>query len=192
MAVGAHADPSSSKHTPLSPILKDGDVFIHVFKVIDETGKSAQISSAILIKATPEAIWAVITDCDRAPTYVPGLKKCEVLKKGKDGLWDIRRHTNKPSPFLPTFNSEFRSEYDYPKSISFKSVGGDMDTNTGIWAFNYLKASGETLVTYHASVASKTLVPDKMIRKALKKNVPKVMRALRTEVMDDQAKLAGK
>ncbi|MCF6275945.1 MAG: hypothetical protein L3J05_09305, partial [Robiginitomaculum sp.] len=85
--------------------LSDGEVFIHVNKVVDATGKSAQISSVILIKATPKAIWAVLTDCARAPTYVPGLKKCEILEKSPDGLWDIRRHTSKISPFLPKIKS---------------------------------------------------------------------------------------
>ncbi len=171
--------------------LSDDAVYIHVGKVTDALGKSAQISSAIYIKATPEAIWAVITDCSRAPSYVPGLKKCEILQKDPDGRWDIRRHTNKISPFLPKIKSEFRSEYTYPTSIHFNSAGGDMDTNSGIWAFAYDKANGKTLVSYNARVASKTIIPDKTIRKALKKNIPKVMRALRAEVMADQAKIAG-
>ncbi|MCF6220554.1 MAG: SRPBCC family protein [Robiginitomaculum sp.] len=188
IAFGASADSPAKKPVQL-PNLNDGEVFIHVNKITDTTGKSAQISSAILIEATPEAIWAVITDCARASTYVPGLKKCEILKKDPDGLWDFRRHTNKISPFLPTIKSEFRSEYDYPTSIKFKSAGGDMDTNSGAWDFTFIEASGKTLVSYNARVASKTIIPDKVIRKTLKKNIPKVMRTLRAEVMADQNKL---
>jgi len=197
MACIANAD-TPTKITP--PIfstsqmqtLADGRVLISVEKVIDKTGKSARVSSSVEINASPETIWAVLIDCQRSPTYVPGLKKCEILQEAKDKSWDIRRHTNKPAVFLPKMISEFRCDYDFAKSIRFISVGGDMDTNTGSWTLRVNKDGSKTIVTYNARIAAKTVVPDKMIRKVMKKNVPKVMQALRQEVMRDKAKLSDK
>lgn len=196
-AGSAHGRDSKLAGMPVSKsdlqILNSGGVLINVEKVIDATGKSAKISSSVKIDARPETIWAVLIDCKRAPTYVPGLKKCEILEMAPDKSWDKRRHTNKPAAFLPTIKSEFRCDYTFPKSISFVSTGGgDMKTNTGVWTLSYDKASGKTLVSYNARIASKTIIPDKMIRKVLKKNVTKVMRALREEVMADKANLAVK
>lgn len=193
----AHADTPQSKPAPAfstsqMQTLTNGKVLITVEKIVDKNGKSARMFSAVQIDASPEAIWAVLTDCARAPTYVPGLKKCEILEVAKDKSWDIRRHTNKPATFLPKMVSEFRCEYVFAKSVSFTSVGGDMDTNTGRWTLTPNKDNTKTIVTYKAQVAAKTLVPDKIIRKAMKKNIPKVMRALRDEVMKDKAALAEK
>jgi len=200
LTVSAYGSDSKLATLPVSQsdlqILNTGGVLIDVAKVVDASGKSAQINSSVKIKASPEAIWAVLVDCDRAPSYVPGLKKCEILEESAintwpDKSWDKRRHTNKPAAFLPTIKSEFRCDYTFPNSISFASTGGDMDTNSGQWTLSYDKVSGKTLVSYNARIASKTIIPDKMIRKILKKNVPTVMRTLREEVMADQAKLSG-
>ena len=194
-AYSAHASETNFTVTPFRKsdlqILNDGGVLINVTKLKDETGKFARINSSVQIHAPPEKVWAVLVDCARAPSYVPGLKKCEILEQAADKSWDIRRHTNKLSIFLPTIKSEFKCDYNFPESISFKSTGGDIRTNSGTWTLTPYAAGTKTIVTYQAHVASKTIIPDKTIRKALKKNIPKVMRALRDEVMDDQIKRAS-
>src|SRR5258708_20254940 len=40
---------------------------------------SGRFDAAIRIRATPEAIWAVLTDCEHASTFVPGLTRCRLL-----------------------------------------------------------------------------------------------------------------
>ena len=187
------------EHTPLSLLqnqdntqkLAAGEVLIKVEKIVDMHGKSAHIQSAVQINATPEQVWTVLTDCVRAPSYVPGLKKCEILEQAVDQSWDIRRHTNKPAALLPTIISEFKCDYVYPQSVSFEGVGGDMDANSGAWHLRPTKDGTATIVTYRATVRAKTILPDKMLRKIMKKNIPKVMHALRKEVMADNAARPG-
>ncbi|PHS42056.1 MAG: hypothetical protein COA91_01470 [Robiginitomaculum sp.] len=172
------------------PLLDAGQVLIEVKKEINGGKKMAFIQSVILIPAPPEAVWSVLTDCARAPSYIPGLKTCEVLDTAPDGLWDIHRHVTKISAFLPKMISEVRSEYTYPTSIRFKRIGGNVDVNQGAWtlrpdAYGLDASRLATIVIYTSHVSSKSVVPDRTIRKSMEKNIPKVMSALRSEVLKD-------
>jgi len=165
------------------PLLDAGQVLIEVKKEINGGKKMAFIQSAVLIPAPPEAVWAVLTDCARAPSYIPGLKSCEILDAASDGTWDIHRHVTKISALLPKMVSEVRSEYIYLTSIHFKRIGGNVDVNQGAWT---LKPDGSaTIVIYTSHVSSKSVVPDRTIRKRMEKNIPKILSALRTEVLKD-------
>ncbi len=176
------------------PLLDAGQVLIEVKKETNGGRKIAFIQSVVLIPAPPQAVWSVLTNCARAPSYIPGLKSCEILDAAPDGTWDIHRHVTKISAFLPKMISEVRSEYDYPTSIRFKRIGGNVDVNQGSWTLRpYVSgASGAsdadgmaTIVIYRSHVSSKSVVPAKTIRKSMEKNIPKVMTSLRAEIVKD-------
>ena len=167
--------------------LMSGQALASVSKEMNGDMKTAFIQGAILIPAPPETVWAVFNDCARAPSYVPGLKKCEVVEKGPEGKWEVRRHVSKHSTFLPKITSVFKSEYDYPHSIKFSKVDGNMAMNEGEWQLQSVEDGKKTILTYSAHVASKSVLPDKMVRKAMKSNIPKVLRAICDEVLRVQA-----
>jgi len=164
--------------------LKNGKPVVSVKKHYTQNGKTAKVFSMIIIDAHPEQIWSVLTDCQRAPEYVPGLKSCEILERSVDGNWEIRRHINN-SKLLPKMVSEFRNDFAYPHSISFVRTGGDLSINQGEWRLSPIEGTTKTLVTYNCTLAAKTVIPDSMIRKSIRKKIPKVMLALEEEVMTD-------
>ena len=182
----AHVDTELLTETT-RPLLDAGQVLIEVKKEINGGKKVAFIQSVVRIPAPPEAVWSVLTDCARAPSYVPGLKTCEILDAAPDGTWDIHRHVTKISAFLPKMISEVRSEYEYPTTIRFKRIGGNVDVNQGAWTLTPDADRIATIVTYRSHVSSKSVVPDSTIRKSMYKNIPKVMSALRAEVLKDVA-----
>jgi len=167
------------------PLLNAGQVLIEVTKELNDGKKMAFIQSVVLIPAPPEAVWSVLTDCARAPSYVPGLKTCEILDAAPDGTWNVHRHVTRISAFLPKMLSEVRSEYSYPTTIRFKRIGGNVALNQGAWTLTPDASGSATIVIYTAHVSSKSVVPDKTIRKSMYKNIPKVMSALRVEVLKD-------
>ena len=172
--------------------LENGKPIVSVKKHRDENGKTAKVYSMIIIDAPPEQIWAVLTDCQRAPDYVPGLKSCEILERSPDGTWEIRRHVNN-SKLLPKITSEFRNDFTYPHKVTFTRTGGDLTRNQGEWLLSPIEGTAKTLVTYNCTLAAKTVIPDSMVRKSIRKKIPKVMRALDKEVMADleSARLAN-
>ena len=131
-AGSAHIDPALITELNKADLMS-GKALTRVSKEMNGDMKTAFIQGAILISAPPETVWAVFNDCKRAPSYVPGLKKCEVIETAPGGEWEVRRHVNKHAPFLPKMVSVFKSEYDYPKSINFSKVDGNMAINEGEW-----------------------------------------------------------
>ncbi len=169
-------------------LLQSGEVFTNVRKEVHFGKKIARIQAAIIIPAPREIVWKVFNDCSRVASYVPHLKSCEVIKKDPKGQWEIRRHVSKFSPLLPKMVSEFKSQYTYPKKISFNKVGGNMDINQGFWQLDSIDGGKKTVLMYNAHVSSKSILPDKTVRKLMRKNTPKTMKAIRAEVMREMAK----
>ncbi len=164
-------------------LLDKGEVVSQVEKEIIDGTKLAYIQAMIKINAPREKVWRVFNDCKRAANYVPGLVSCEIIETAPDESWEIRRHIAKHSAFLPKMVSQFKSYYHYPERIDFHIVGGNLKINEGAWNLEAVDDGQATILKYHAHVASKSIIPDKIVRKAMKKAIPKTMRAIRDEVM---------
>ncbi len=164
--------------------LQRGNILVSVKKVIDPAhGKSAQIAAVILINANAEQIWPVLTECDQAPKFIPGLIKCEKLETSHDGLWDVRRHTSSVGFGLPKIISEFRAEFNPAHSLKFSRTGGNLKSLEGTWNLEQQTGSGKVLLSYQARLSSNSIFPDSLLRRALKSRIPKVLKALRREIL---------
>ena len=149
----------------------------------DSGGADGRIEAAIDIKASPESIYAVMIDCQRALKFVAGLRSCKVLESSKDGLSDVREHRSKWLSILPETVSVFRSEYVPGRQIRFEKLRGDFRVLKGSWQLESVRGGTSTRVYYDARVGISTPVPGFMIRGALEQDVPKLLQALRTEVL---------
>jgi len=144
----------------------------------DPDGSSGRIRAAIDIAAPPEAIWSVMTDCDLAPRMVANLKSCRILERDPQGRWDIREQVSKMT-FIPSVRSVFREDFEAPRRMTFRRVGGDLKVLEGEWLLT--QHGDETQVTYEARVAAPFSVPGWIARLALRQNVPMALLALRRE-----------
>ena len=165
----------------------NGQAVVNVTKVFNKHGKSARVEGAIKIKAAPKDIWAILIDCKRGPTFLPGLKKCEMLEISPDKNWDIRRHTNKISSLIPKTISEFKNEYAYPDRITFSRTGGDLKALNGTWTMRASDDKTHTILSYQADMTVKSALPDSMLRKASRKRLGKVLELICIEVETDIA-----
>ena len=189
--------PALPKHNDRPLLNNDNATLLHQGQAISRVDKEflgeqklAFIQAAIKIPAPREQVWAVFNDCERAANYVPGLKSCKILKTAPDKSWQIRRHVSKHSALLPKMVSEFKSHYQYPERIDFHIVGGNLKTNEGVWMLEAIDGGKATILHYQAHVAAKSIAPDKIIRKVMKKAIPKTMYAIRDEVLKQP--LSGK
>lgn len=137
-----------------------------------------ETSATLKMHARRETVWSLLTSCPAALEYVPGLIACEVLETAPDGSWQRIRQLVDYSWFVPKFTYVFRATYEYPSRIAIKRESGDLRTLDCSW---YLQADGEfTIVRYSFEVTPGFWVPRWMVKFALRHDLPKMMRALRS------------
>jgi hypothetical protein len=137
-----------------------------------------QTSATIKIHAPRETVWALLTSCAEALELVPGLSDCQVLDTAPDGSWQLIRQVIDYSWYVPKLTYVLRASYDYPAHILIERDSGDLRTLKSSW---YLEADGEfTVVRYSLEVTPGFWVPRWLVRIAVKHDLPKMLRTLRT------------
>ncbi|MEJ0036423.1 MAG: SRPBCC family protein [Gammaproteobacteria bacterium] len=141
---------------------------------------AADIRAAIKVRATPEQVFSTLTDCARALRFVPHLKRCAVLETAPDGSWQDVEQRVDYGWLVPRATYVFHAEYERFARIRFSNLRGDFHENRGTWTFSPLNEGKSTLVTYEARIDPAFYVPRWMMRNMLKRDLPDLMRGLRT------------
>ena len=140
----------------------------------------ADVRAAIKVAATPEQVFLTLTDCSQALRFVPHLRRCAVRETAPDGSWQNVEQQVDYGWLAPRANYVFHAEYEKFTRIRFSNLRGDFHENRGVWTFRPLDDGNSTLVTYEARVAPAFYVPRWMMRNMLKRDLPDLMRGLRT------------
>jgi polyketide cyclase/dehydrase/lipid transport protein len=152
-----------------------GDIDMSVS--LDSGGQSGRAAASVRIHAHPETIWPLLTNCAEALKLVPGLMSCEVVDTAPDGSSQLIRQSV-DYWLLPTLTYEIRASYDYPTRVSLERVAGDLRTLKCSW---YLQTDGDyTVAHYSLDLTPGIWVPHWMLRLALRHDLPKMLRELRT------------
>jgi Polyketide cyclase / dehydrase and lipid transport len=153
-----------------------GDIEVRV--VLDTAEQTGRASATERIHAGREVVWSLITSCEEALKMVPGLVECEVLETAPDRSWQRIRHVLDYSWFVRTLTYEILASYDKPTQVTMERVSGDLSTMKVSWN---LKSDGDyTIAQYKIDLAPGFWVPRWLVRGALKRDLPKMLRALRT------------
>jgi hypothetical protein len=170
----AYAAPAAD---PAQESTQDGDLQVAVS--LDPGEQSGSASASIRIHARREVIWHLITSCVEALRLVPGLVACDVMETAPDGSWQVIRHVIDYSWYVPKITYEIRASYERPPArVSIERVSGDLRTLRGAWV---LQSDGDyTIAHYTVDLAPGFWVPHWLVRVALRRDLPKMLRALRT------------
>lgn len=161
-----------------------GDIEVAVS--LDAAEQSGSASASVRIHAHREVVWSLITSCTEALHLVPGLVACEVMETAPDGSWQSIRHVMDYSWYTPKLHYEIRASYDRPSRVSIERISGDLRVLRGSWA---LQSDGEETVAHYAvDLAPGFWVPRWIVRAALRRDLPKMLRALRAraEFLENQ------
>ena len=161
-----------------------GDIEVAVS--LDAAEQSGSASASVSIHARREVVWSLITSCTEALHLVPGLVACEVMETAPDRSWQRIRHVMDYSWYTPKLHYEIRASYDRPSRVSIERISGDLRVLRGSWA---LQSDGEETVAHYAvDLAPGFWVPRWIVRAALRRDLPKMLRALRTraEFLENQ------
>lgn len=158
--------------------LEQGEPIVVVTKDDSRVGAAGAVRAAIDVAATRETLWNLMIDCDAAPSFVKGLKKCNVLDKDVNGKWDVRRHEISWSWLAPKVENIFRSEYEYPATIAFQRIDGDLRVLEGVWRLQKLE-EGRTRLWYQSRIATGAPVPKFLVRRAVRKDTKAILFAVK-------------
>jgi len=151
---------------------------IEVGAALDSAAQSGSVSATVRIHAPRERVWSLATSCEVALKTVPGLAACEVLETAPDRSWQLIRHVVDYSWYLPKLTFEIRATYEYPSRVSIERVSGDLSVLKGSWFF---ESDGDfTVAHYSLDLVPGFWVPRWLVRAALRRDLPKMLRALRT------------
>ena len=169
LAGAAHADLAADAE-------QHGDIDLSV--TLDPTAQSGSASASVRIHADRSSIWALLTSCASAVRLVPGLAECTVVETAPDHSWQLIRHVVDYSWYVPKLTFVFRADYRYPERISIRRVSGDMRVLEGSWD---LQKDGDfTIAHYSLALAPGFWVPRWLIKAALRHDLPKMLRTLRS------------
>ncbi len=153
-----------------------GDIEVAV--TLDAAEQSGSANATVRIHAGRQAVWSLITSCAEAVGLVPGLVSCEVLETAPDRSWQRIRHVLNYSWFVPKLTYEIRASYTEPSRVRIERVAGDLRVLNGSWV---LQSDGDyTIAHYKVDLAPGFWVPRWLVRAALRRDLPKMLRALRS------------
>jgi len=153
-----------------------GDIEVSV--ALDAAGESGNARATVRIHATREVVWSLITSCREAVVLVPGLIRCDVLETAPDGSWQIIRDVVDYSWYVPKLTYEIRATYDKPARVFIERISGDLKTLKVSWT---LRPDGnDTVAVYSIDLAPGFWVPHWIVRVALRRDLPQMLRSLRT------------
>jgi len=145
--------------------------------VLDSGDQSGHATATVRIHAHRDVLWRVLTSCADALLIVPGLKICEVEATAPDRSWQTIHQVMDYSWYIPRVSYLVKATYEWPHSIDFDKVSGDLMRLSGSWT---LDSDGDFTVAHYAlEFAPGFWVPRWLVRAAMKRDLPKMLRALR-------------
>jgi hypothetical protein len=169
----AHAAPAADE---IADSAERGDIQVAVS--LDSKEQNGSASASVRIQASREVVYSLITSCSEALHLVPGLLVCEVVDTAADRSWQQIHHVMDYSWYMPKLSYVLRASYDPPSRVSIERISGDLRTLRGSWV---LQSDGKfTIAHYAVDLEPGFWVPQWIERATLRRDLPKMLRALRS------------
>jgi ribosome-associated toxin RatA of RatAB toxin-antitoxin module len=144
---------------------------------------SAHSNAASLVPRPPREVWAVLTDFERWPEFMPLLRETRVEKREGARLWVEQRFSILFYPMRHTTVYQldpgdgrlaWRLDPDAPHDIA---------ASEGHWELIAVDGGNATLVRYEAKVSAGRAVPDFLERMLRERSLKQLLDGLRGEVL---------
>lgn len=112
------------------------------------------------INATPEAVWAFMTNLDNSPKWIVGVSESKQTSPGPMGPGAVIRETRTLAKRTETFDIHVR-EFDPPRKYSAAAKAGKAEF---AYSFELKDAGGSTDITMNASARAPGLFAGLFLR----------------------------
>jgi len=151
---------------------------VQVYVEHSDRPQTVQIQIAVEVDAPATAIWDVLKACEISPEYVPNVQSCTKLEELDGGRAELFKQTIKPIFFLASFEHVFRLDYSPYMRIDVNRVSGPIAHLQGTW-WLLPEDNGRILLLYQLSLDPGMPIPRFLVRATLKRDLPKVLSAVR-------------
>lgn len=162
--------------------LGEREVVVQAATAADPDRPRGRVRAAVLIRARPEAVWAVMIDCGQTLLFVPGLRRCRRIDSAPDGRWEDFEQEIRYSWFAPAVRYVLRADYDRPRRIDFHRISGDLKQEEGKWVLTATPDGAATVVEYEMYLDPGFWIPRFLVNRSLRKDLPAALAGLRERV----------
>ncbi|MGH9549045.1 MAG: SRPBCC family protein [Terriglobales bacterium] len=152
-------------------------------------GKPYSIAK-VVVHAHPEQVWQVLSDYGNAARVFPMLKKCQVIED--HGTTKIVKHVVSPSGPAGTYQYTLELKEQAPHVMEWHRIAGDFKEVDGCWRLEPLDGGHSTLVTYASHVNGGLFIPQMLIKRQNRADMPQVMAALKKQAEGNSIQIAGR
>ena len=162
----------------------------HKAEVVEEKiGDRVYQTSKITVHSKPEHVWRILTDYDNAQFIFPCVKKCKLVKD--KGTHKIVEHSVKPSGFPGSFTYVLEVKETPHRLQEWRRVSGDFHDVDGFWRLDPSDDGNSTVVTYASYVNGGFFMPQALIKRQTRMDVPAVMAALKSHAETSHQHIAN-
>lgn len=150
-----------------------------------------EISASVVARAAPAHVWAVLTDYERQPDYVPNLLRAKVI--ARDGNERVLEQDGRSSFlfFQHAMHLQVRVREQAPTRIDVELISGDMKHYSAHWQLSPVELEGATAtrIDYSGSLEPDFFVPPLIGNALVRNDVRKMLAAVVLELeKPDQGK----
>lgn len=137
----------------------------------------SEASRSIIINASQEKVFDVISDFESYPEFLPEMKKVKVEKAGKKEITAAFTLN-----LIKEINYRLKLKLTKPTSVSWKLIDGNlMSENNGSWKLKKISAR-KTEAQYKIEVKFGTLVPGFISTMLVGSSLPKMLEAFKERI----------
>jgi len=178
------ANPASLYSSADWVALQDGEVLRQVDSRASEGDDLAGATRAeSLIKRPPANVWAVLTDFEHWPEFMPLIRRTRIERRVGARLWVEQRYRILLVPLAHTSIYELDPPDGRLSWHLDEEQPHDIAASQGEWELVPVSAGRETLVRYDARISAGRAVPAFVERMLRQRSLEQLLEGLRTEVL---------
>ncbi len=147
-----------------------------------EAPRTYVVRGAFDVAASTAAAWAVLTDYDRLPSFVPDLKASRVRERTANGVLLEQEATGRFFVFRRDIRVLLRCRETPGERLEFEdTLGADFELYRGSWTLR--PEAGGVAVRYELRAKPKGRAPGVVARRALHRGARELLEQVRLEIL---------
>lgn len=175
---------NTSTITTDSNSVSQSDVAINVEQL---EGRERRVLAKILIPASLDQVWSVLTDYNACAEYLPNLTESRRLQLSTEDIQVEQIRTKNFMGMSFSASSLFNVKEKFPQEIHYQQIEGDMKALSGSWQLKPQDLeNGQTVVEliYDFTICPKRIFPMALVENILNNDIPANLLAIRQRVED--------